>query len=209
MGLPLSDIVLFLAVFVTLGSGNFIKLTGECPQVPVLRSFDVNKFLGDWYVIQRYHPRNTCTKINIKKDDDGSYVITEYSRPLGISFLTFGRLRRTSRKIHFPSNNTDAIIKVHRGISRFPINTYGVVDTDYSEYAILWGCDSLILGTISNADIWSRNPTLDAKIVENARLKLKELKLDIHALKNVPRERCTRSSERGKDKLNNMYPGNH
>ncbi|GFT44491.1 uncharacterized protein NPIL_603651 [Nephila pilipes] len=185
--------VVVLLLSVTVGCyGNSFKM-GACPRVTVMEQVDFERFSGDWYVVKRFNPMATCTKLVIEKGSDDAYTINETSRPLGLNF-GFPQQYIKARKIKFLRNDTNSIFKVERNFAHFALSTFGIVDTDYTNYAVVWGCDPVLFGSVQNVDIFSRQPTLDKDIIKSAKNNLKEMGIDIQPMDNIDQTHCSTPS---------------
>ncbi|KAF8794493.1 apolipoprotein D-like [Argiope bruennichi] len=191
--------------------GNTFKM-GACPRVVVMDQFDFDRYSGEWYVIQRFNPMATCTKYAIEKGPDGVYTVNETSRPLGLNF-GFHQQYIKARKINFLRNDTTSIFRLERNLVHFTLSTFGVVDTDYVKYAIVWGCDPVLFGSVQNVDILSRQPTLDTDTIKKAKDTLKEMHIDTSPLDNVDHSHCGNSGNgdgsegEGNANTNNIVAG--
>ncbi|XP_015904925.1 apolipoprotein D [Parasteatoda tepidariorum] len=172
--------------------GNTFKL-GACPRVVVMNNLDFDQFLGEWYVVQRFNPMATCTKILYNKTSDDSYTISEKSRPLGLNF-NFHYQFIKPRHLNFLRNDTTSIFRAERDIAHFTLSTFGVIDTDYNNYAVVWGCDPVLFGSIQNVDILSRTPTPQTNLIKSVKETLKNLSIDYHPMDNVDQTRCEDSN---------------
>ena len=69
------------------------------------------------------------------------------------------------------------------------------MDTDYDNYAVVWGCDPVLFGSIQNVDILSRTNKLDKETIKKERDAMKEMNVDIYPLDNVDHTRCESSTD--------------
>jgi apolipoprotein D and lipocalin family protein len=162
---------------------------GGCPRVSVMKNIDFEKFLGDWYVIQRFNPMATCTKLTIEKGPEDQYFVNETSRPFGFN-LNFHNQYLKARKLNFLRNDTNSIFRLQRNFAHFSLSTFGIVDTDYENYAVVWGCDPVLFGSVQNVDILSRDPKASKDTIKKAKDAMKEMNVDIYPLDNVDQTRC-------------------
>ena len=65
-----------------MASGHVFRV-GDCPKVDVMEGFSMKKFLGTWYVIQKFRTSSDCVAENVTTSHD-EYFITERLEPLGI-----------------------------------------------------------------------------------------------------------------------------
>ncbi|XP_015904924.1 uncharacterized protein [Parasteatoda tepidariorum] len=161
---------------------------GGCPKVVVMNNLDFDRFSGIWYVIQRYSPKATCTKIIFEKAPDGTYTMNETGRLLGLNSNTFDT---KTRKIEFLRNDSRSVFRAEKNITHFTLSTFGVIDTNYVMYAIVWGCDPFLFASVQNIDIMSRIPIPSKDLVKNAERLLKDLSIDYSSMKNVDQSNCT------------------
>ncbi|XP_054707545.1 apolipoprotein D-like [Uloborus diversus] len=182
---------LFLAL-VAYCSGNSYKM-GSCPRVVVMKSLDFDQFTGNWYVVQRFNPMATCTKISIEKDAEDQVMVNETSRPFGLNFGYHTQYLKP-RKLNFLRNDTQSIFRLERNLVHFTLSTFGVVNTDYESFAVIWGCDPVLFGSIQNIDVWSREPKVNSEFLTKVRDIIKDMKVDFHPLDNVDQSRCESSS---------------
>lgn len=186
-------VVVLLCSLVASCTANTYRM-GGCPRVHVMKTIDFDKFLGDWNVIQRFNPMATCTKISIEKGEDDQYFVNETSRPFGLNF-NFHTQYVKPRKLNFLRNDTNSIFRIQRNLAHFSLSTFGIVDTDYESYAVIWGCDPVLFGSIQNVDILARDPKPSTETIKKARDSLKEMNVDIYPLDNVDQTKCERSKD--------------
>lgn len=56
---------------------------GDCPKVDVMTDFSMKKFVGTWFVVQKFRTSSNCVMENITTSHD-EYFITEKLEPLGV-----------------------------------------------------------------------------------------------------------------------------
>ncbi|GIY62650.1 uncharacterized protein CDAR_217361 [Caerostris darwini] len=183
--------IVFAAVVVSLIAGcygNTFKM-GACPRVTVMDNLDFDRFSGEWYVVKRFNPMATCTKFVIEKGADDVYTVNETSRPLGLNFGFHNQFIK-ARKIQFLRNDTTSIFRLERNFAHFTLSTFGVVDTDYDNHALLWGCDPVLFGSVQNVDLLSRTSSLDSEVIKAAKDILRDMGIDYSPLDNVDQAHC-------------------
>ncbi|CAB4068700.1 unnamed protein product [Lepeophtheirus salmonis] len=113
--------------------------TLECPSLDSIPDFDLEKFLGDWYVLQYQYP-------NEKKLKDLSCIGFHFAKNAFsadiVSNFTFRFPATTGHFYHIPTfseivNGNKAVWKTQiKGVEMIS----GILDTDYSKWAILTQC---------------------------------------------------------------------
>jgi lipocalin len=78
-----SVITLLVLTCLYLRSHAHVFRVGDCPKVEVMNDFSMKKFLGTWYVIQKFRTSSDCFAENITTSHD-EYFITEKLEPLGV-----------------------------------------------------------------------------------------------------------------------------
>lgn len=157
---------------------------GWCPvgkKYGGMTNFDVEKYMGNWYII--------------KKDKDGQYdgdsdciTATYEYKPDWWRFWPVNVLNRSYKKEE--DRVTDPLLWGLFNISWarcddegnckvkflwWPEGNYQVLDTDYDNYALIYGCDTWFgLYWTTNSWLNSRTPTLPQSTVDHAVSLLKE-----------------------------------
>jgi len=154
-----------LAMSLSLGSCHVFRL-GECPEVQPMADFQMDKFLGEWYIIQKFRSASDCVKENFTKIHD-QYYVRRTSKPFGSPVVT-----TSSGEVVFRSNESQAEMEID-----YPLSVTGVINlkhyiiiaTDYENYALVWNCHKMIVGHRQSAQIMSRNSTLEKKVIHELR----------------------------------------
>ncbi|XP_059047411.1 insecticyanin-A-like [Achroia grisella] len=142
---------------------------GKCPQVETMQYFDLERFQGLWYEIERFPPwgeiRGECAHKRIQACGRKVEIENDFVK-YGIQF-TF-RVNST----YAPGDEAVFVIeKSYVDPSSIPIS---VITTDYENYAVIYGCEyneewnlMFILGWVL-----SKTPTLSPELTEEARNQL-------------------------------------
>ena len=77
---------LLLSAVISLVGCHVFRL-GECPEVEPMPDFDIDRFLGEWYVVQKFRSASDCVKENFTRIGDHFYVRSS-ARPLGSPVVT-------------------------------------------------------------------------------------------------------------------------
>ncbi|XP_054713088.1 apolipoprotein D-like [Uloborus diversus] len=156
--------VLLLAAFVGLAYGQKINV-GGCPDVSVKEPFDLTKYVGVWYEIEKnpttFEAGLKCNKANYTAQGDYVSVVNS-----GVNERT-GKPSTIEGKATIPDKNVPAKLKVK--FPGAPVKAdYWILDTDYERYSVVYSCFSVL--NLFNAEyLWilSRTPTLDESVKNN------------------------------------------
>jgi len=80
------SVFLSLIISGTLGACHVFRL-GECPQVESMPDFQMDRFLGEWHIVQKFRSASDCVNENFTKIND-QYYVTRTSKPLGSPVIT-------------------------------------------------------------------------------------------------------------------------
>ncbi|XP_065079404.1 apolipoprotein D-like [Ochlerotatus camptorhynchus] len=161
-------VVVVLMLLVNSGYGYIVK-DGNCSLVsssmPVVTNFELEKYLGKWYEIERYeqdYQRNLecVTAEYIRNSQDASvdvkskgFLATKdaYASFAGIAVMSDPQANPTVGKLN-----------VSYGIRASGISNYWIVDTDYVNYAVVYSCTPIADSESIIEGYWllSRTPAL-------------------------------------------------
>ncbi|CAH2094774.1 unnamed protein product [Euphydryas editha] len=166
-----------------------VLMFGSCVDVTTMKYFEIERFLGKWYEIERF-------PISYESSGNCAYkMIQQCGRRIefqhvyvnnGIKFtLHVNSSYVSGDEAVFPikENNIDPI-----GI---PLS---IISTDYSNYAVVYGCKVNEILDLKYVVAWilSRNTTLEADVLDKARLELNSLPFgSIAYLESVDHEDCS------------------
>ncbi|KAJ1523856.1 hypothetical protein ONE63_010412 [Megalurothrips usitatus] len=158
--------------------------TGSCPTYTPLKDFDMNKFLGDWYVYQKTDSSDKCLVNNYALDPEkpGVYKLEQSSvHPvLGLTSRD-GRWRYNGELSLRPNATSKADLQVKYSLNPGTA-VYAILLTDYDNFAAVVSCQDLPIGYRVSATVLSRKPTLDAKLAEKAREALAKNNMETESL---------------------------
>ncbi|XP_012670737.2 apolipoprotein Da, duplicate 2 [Clupea harengus] len=135
---------------------------GRCPVPPVKENFDVSSYMGRWYEIQKLpsiFQKGECGQATYTLGDGVVHV-------LNAELLADG----TVSQIEGSAKPVDPAQPAKLAVTFFPGSPpgpYWVLDTDYDNYALVYGCENY--GGLFYADfawILSRSPTLTEETIE-------------------------------------------
>jgi lipocalin len=169
---------------------------GSCPRVQPLSSFDMNKFLGEWYVIEKFATASSCMKYNFTQSPvDGKMRLVQTRQHFVLDTIGVDHLYTYTGVLSTPDSDNRARMRV-----KFPLNIAGESDfvvfmTDYVNYAGIFTCQKILFGHTKSATILSRKPTLDKAIINQVRQKLEEDGVDPDDFSVVDQSKCIRTED--------------
>ncbi|KAK0089408.1 hypothetical protein PV325_007566 [Microctonus aethiopoides] len=169
---------------------------GACPVVEPQQGFEMNKFLGYWYVIQKTSTGSKCVGYNYTRGDEpGSYVITQDSNHLVLGLTPLKHQYHYTGELTVPQPSIPALMEV-----RFPLSVAGsashiVFATDYNTYAGIFTCQKLAFAHRQSATILSRDKELDHATLDMLHQKLKSFGVNSYDLSIVPQVDCNVGSD--------------
>ncbi|XP_011637689.1 apolipoprotein D-like [Pogonomyrmex barbatus] len=190
----------FLACLVLAGCLAFAQAhtyhMGPCPIVEPMQGFQMSKFLGLWYVIQKTSTGSKCITYNYTRGEEpGEYVITQDSDHLILGLTPLKHEYHYTGQLSVPEPSTPGRMEV-----RFPLNVAGsashvVFTTDYDNYAGIFTCQKLAFAHRQSATILSRTRTLDQVQVDKIRQRLGQYGVDPFELSIIVQTGCPQANE--------------
>lgn len=172
--------------------------TGECPTVEPMSGFEMQKFLGVWYVIQKTGTASTCVIYNITKSDEpGEYAIEQLSQKAALSIAPISHEYSYTGTLTVTDRDVPARMTV-----RFPLSVAGsakfvVFMSDYNTFAGVFSCQKIPFGHRQSATILSRTRDLDKIYVDKIRNRLSGFSVDPFDLSIVNQTGCPKEGEAG------------
>ncbi|KAL4721555.1 hypothetical protein ACJJTC_012347 [Scirpophaga incertulas] len=129
-----------------------IPSLGWCPDFQPMANFNMNRFLGTWFEVERYFTvsevGSRCVTTNYISTPEGrilvSNEITNYIT--GLKRLMEGHLQMIGRE-------GDGRFLVKYSSLPLPYDyEYSILDTDYDSYAVMWSCSGL--GPVHTQSAW-------------------------------------------------------
>jgi len=162
---------------------------GSCPTVEPMAGFDMDKFLGRWYVVQKFSTASTCWTYDFIKEN-GTLKIVQSRDHVLFDTVGFDNNYRYTGTLDIPDNNRQAFMRV-----RFPMSIAGKADyiafaTDYENYGAIFSCQSVLFGHRRSASILSRTKTLSQMYINKVRSKLESFGVDSHDFSIISQNDC-------------------
>ncbi|EFX82011.1 hypothetical protein DAPPUDRAFT_302799 [Daphnia pulex] len=143
----------FLVVFVTAVQllsprvQSQVTFDQPCPKLDVVRDFDLHRYLGLWYEIESYpavfSSFASCVTANYSLLADGNVRVI--NRSFNTSSKSFNMVDGIARLIEPPKGQAKlGVVFPSNSFSR-PVpadGNYWVLDTDYTNYSIVWSCQT-------------------------------------------------------------------
>jgi len=164
----------------------FLAVTTDaaCPKIPLVKNFNVDKFMGVWYEIQAqpsiFQSIKKCFRSEYKRNGDTIVVSSKGLNNGNRPASSISRMTLTSTPAKMLTDF----------VSGFTV-PYEVVDTDYTSYACVHSC--LSFGPITNDFffIYSRERTLSRKKVEHCKSLVRNYpQVRLSQLRSTPQNGC-------------------
>ncbi|XP_046405552.1 apolipoprotein D-like [Ischnura elegans] len=183
------SVVVLFAVLHTAWSHTYHL--GSCPQIEAMPNFQMNKFLGKWYVIQKTSTASKCIYYNFTTGEEpGEYRVIQASEHflLGLTNVDHAYVYTGALRMKNHTNPADMTV-------RFPLSvagsaSYKIIATDYDNFATVFTCQRLAFAHRQSTSILSRTPVLDRMYIDKARTRLNTLGIDPHDLSIIEQSNC-------------------
>lgn len=166
---------------------------GGCPTPPVKAGFNLKKYTGIWYEIERYWPiffelGVSCGRANYTLKDDGHVRVQN----MGYRKF-FGKITEVVGDAYAPNASEPAKLAVSFPSTKSPFSAgpYWVLFTDYTSTAVVYSCVGV--PGIAHADIiWilGRRPTISDDEIAAIKNRLDILGLRTKPFVKVSQENC-------------------
>jgi len=159
----------------------------SCPSPDVMENFDLKPYLGTWYEMERnYNPAESsarkCVRTTIKPLNE-----TGYNVHFNLTWVVNNVFESQVVKGRYNAAEQSAKLKI-KPIPLFPKQNYWVIDSDYTNYAVVWSCAEFYLNHYQLIWIFSRKSTLRPEYrfkayqaLQKVGLKLEDLVVVDHA----------------------------
>ncbi|XP_028609583.1 apolipoprotein D [Grammomys surdaster] len=175
-----------LAGLFTTAKGQSFHL-GKCPSPPVQENFDVNKYLGRWYEIEKIpasFEKGNCIQANYSLMENGNIkVLNKELRPDGMVNQVKGEAKQS---------NVSEPAKLQVQFSALmPPAPYWILATDYENYALVYSCTTFLwLFHVDYVWILGRNPYLPPETISSLKYILTSNDIDIDKMTITDQANC-------------------
>ncbi|XP_054984242.1 apolipoprotein D isoform X2 [Sorex araneus] len=159
---------------------------GQCPAPPVQNHFNVTKYLGTWYEIEKIptnFERGSCIQASYSLKRNGNIkVINQELRSDG-----------TLNYIEGEAAQSNVVEPAKLGVRFFwlmPWSPYWVLATDYESYSLVYSCTNMWLFHTDYAWILGRNPYLSPKTINQLKAILTDYDINIQKMTKTDQVKC-------------------
>ncbi|XP_026284936.1 apolipoprotein D [Frankliniella occidentalis] len=178
---------------------------GSCPNVEPMSGFEMDKFLGKWYVIQKTSTGSRCLVYNFTRVGEaeraaGDYRVEQISEHLLLGLTSVDHKYRYSGLLRVnPDSDSAANMTVQFPLSVAGSASYRVFMTDYDTYAAIFTCQRLAFANRQSVSILARKRTLDKQYIDKIRNRMSTLGVDPFDLSIISQDRCVVEKTEGVD----------
>ncbi|XP_046880088.1 apolipoprotein D-like [Hypomesus transpacificus] len=154
--------VLFMIIIAAIPAHAQSFHLGRCLTPELQKDFDINKYLGQWYEIEKLpavFEKGTCNQAKYSLLDDGTVQVRN------AELLANGKINSIEGVAKVKDSIQSAILKVKffKGVPDAP---YWVLSTDYVSHALVYSCIGYLrLFHIDFAWVLARNRTLPDDVI--------------------------------------------
>ncbi|KAI4494126.1 hypothetical protein M0802_009160 [Mischocyttarus mexicanus] len=145
-----------------------IPALGSCPDVQILTDFDVEKYVGVWYEIEKYFTvfelGGKCILANYTLNGNGTVNVInrQISSITGVAMSIEGYAR-----FEGPSNESKLLV-TFPSVPFAGEAPYWVIGTDYENYAVVWSCRNYGIFNAKIVWILARERSPSVAVMQNA-----------------------------------------
>uniref|UniRef100_A0A8C2XDL3 Apolipoprotein D n=1 Tax=Cyclopterus lumpus TaxID=8103 RepID=A0A8C2XDL3_CYCLU len=138
---------------------------GRCPQPSVQEDFDVTKYMGTWYEIEKLpavFERGKCNQATYSLRPDGTVKVLNFLVPFQVK--SNGKRNTIQGVAKVKDSSKPAILGVSffKGVADGP---YWVLSTDYRSYSLVYSCTDYFLFHVDFAWILARTRVLTEDVM--------------------------------------------
>lgn len=168
---------------------------GECPLVQPMQGFQMNKFLGLWYVMQKTETASKCIVYNYtRRDNPGEYTISQHSNHPILGLTPLKHQYHYIGELSVPDSAVAARMRVHFPLSVAGSASHVVFATDYDNYAGIFTCQKMAFMNRQSATLLSRHKEMDQEYLNKLRYQLTNFGVDPFELSIVSQSDCPKGN---------------
>ncbi|XP_067110099.1 apolipoprotein D-like [Osmerus mordax] len=184
--------VLSLTLLSVLAASAQTFVSGKCPNPPVQANFDVARYVGRWYEIEKLpaiFQKGECGQATYSLKSPGAVAV------LNEELLVDGRVNGVTGTAKVKDPAEPAKLEVSF-FENQPPGPYWVLSTDYDNYTLVYGCtDYFNLYHVEFSWILSRERTLSANTMEELRSILRSHNVSVDKLQVTDQSDCSSMPE--------------
>ncbi|XP_014269584.1 apolipoprotein D-like [Maylandia zebra] len=160
---------------------------GKCPKPSVQEDFNVTKYMGTWYEIEKLpavFERGTCNQATYSLQSDGTVKVHN------AELLSDGTVNSIEgvAKVKEPSQPAVLSVNFFKGVADGP---YWVLSTDYQSYSLVYSCSDFFgVFNIDFAWILARTRTLTEDAIKQLHEKLTAAGVNVNRLEVSNQTAC-------------------
>jgi len=162
---------------------------GGCPEVRVVRDFDVERYFGRWFPITMFYRAAedglSCVSAEYLPGEEGRVRVINSGR------TPDGDVRSLEGTAFAPDPNMGAKLKVQFFIGQTP-GDYWVLDTDYDSYSLVHACSEYFFGWLNVQSNWvlARDRMLSEDVIKGALRKFAEQGINVRKFERTDQRNC-------------------
>jgi len=157
--------ILLLFLTITLVKSHSLSLS-SCPSLESMENFDLERFLGKWYIVEVYSAMNDCMSVEYRQSADGSLQVVQRRELAATNSLSIPHtFKYTASAAPAEQSPADMIIS-------WPASgwmgsmSHQILFTDYEEMAVTFECQQVLFMSRQSGMILSRSPNPSEELVK-------------------------------------------
>lgn len=171
--------------------GHTYHMGKSCATVEPMSNFNMEKFLGKWYAIQKTSSSSRCIMYNFGQTDLRKQFTVQQISENGV----IGVVKDNTYKYRGVLETSDEKSPSDMTV-KFPLNVVGkssfiVFMTDYDNYAGIYTCQTIGFVHRESATILSRTPELSSMYIDKIRNRLSSFNVNPYDLTSINHTACS------------------
>ncbi|KAF7280055.1 apolipoprotein D-like [Rhynchophorus ferrugineus] len=170
---------------------------GNCPKLPYMPNFNVSRFAGHWYEVERafylMELVSSCVTVDLHQNHKGQFTVNVNAKSIVSGSFSI------SQGLATPSKRDPSVLlyrvssKLPRFLNRYlpGAGYYQVLQTDYTRYAIVYTCTDFHLFHMDLVWIWGRKKEINVEVRAKIYNILNGIGLDPERLTLPKNKNCT------------------